>query len=289
MYQFSLEWMQSLYSKCFQCDRYSYPEALMLERVQHITSNLMKAVYRNVASALSSAHVLPFALSLCCSILIHDDKITLPEWNMFTGLHHIKNIHHLPFMKAPPLSTSPVHSARKSNGKYMRPQSNKHCLISLLDKPNFLNQQQWDACCELGRSLQVFTDFPIHVSQYSFVWKAFTDSRNPWLFNFDLWKSQTMTTVSSEAEHSTEFELKSLTQFQRLLLIQIFCPQHLASSVQSFIKIVLGEEYGMKPPLKLESIVQDTCNSTPILFVLGRGMIMIIIVIIIVLYTHLPE
>ncbi len=78
---------------------------------------------------------------------------------------------------------------------------------------------------------------------------------------------------SEKAEISTlpgEYQ-KSLTQFDRMILLRAMRPDRLLISLSDFISDMMGKEYVVQKPFSMGATFEETNNKTPVFFVLFAG------------------
>ena len=289
MYQFSLTWFQGIFSACIQGvsssptgdeDASWTNDSKFQQYIANIIQLLTKKVFDITSMALSSDHHLPFSFKFCSSILMQGDeireiepKISKAEWLALTengtslSPDVIRHRGHVFVPPTPPSTGSPVHSRRATSGSHRKyTVSDKH------KKPEFLSQEVWSASLRLESQLSCFIGLSAHLTNNSELWKAFINSAEPWEFKFT---SDVMNelTKQSDTRKPSKFNYKTLSHFQKLMLIKTFCPQHLTASVRWFIQLELGSEFIIKPPLDLGNVFKETNRFIPVLFILGPGIV----------------
>jgi len=63
----------------------------------------------------------------------------------------------------------------------------------------------------------------------------------------------------------------TLASHQLLLVIKTFLPEKMVTAIQDYIQQQLGASFVATPLLDLNSLLNDSTCTTPILFVLGQG------------------
>jgi dynein heavy chain len=74
--------------------------------------------------------------------------------------------------------------------------------------------------------------------------------------------------------HTNLLELafcRSLSNFQRLLILKALRPDKFVPAVASFVTATLGPQFTEPPPFNLASAFADSSATTPLLFVLSPG------------------
>lgn len=84
-----------------------------------------------------------------------------------------------------------------------------------------------------------------------------------WCTWFDVEKAET-------AKFPGEYE-KTLTQFDKLILLRAMRPDRLMNSLSDFIGNVMGKEYVVQRPFNMKSTYEETSNKIPVFFVLFAG------------------
>ena len=85
------------------------------------------------------------------------------------------------------------------------------------------------------------------------IWKEIVKSETPWMI-----------------ELPAVYEAR-LTPFQKTMVINILKTTKLMGSIKEFVKKEVGPFYIESPPFDLEGCLEDSSNSTPIIFVLSPG------------------
>jgi len=127
------------------------------------------------------------------------------------------------------------------------------------DKPNecsdFLDDKQWFNLVGLQECHDNFRGLVASLKDIGdkLIWKDIAKSEAPW-------------TIDMPAI----FEAK-LSSFQKTMILNVLKPTKLMGSVKEFVRVEAGPFYIESPPFDLEGALEDSGNTTPIIFVLSPG------------------
>ena len=62
-----------------------------------------------------------------------------------------------------------------------------------------------------------------------------------------------------------------LNQFQKMLVLKVFCEEKLLGAMTSFVQANLGRRFVEFPPIQMEELYTATNKFTPLIFVLSSG------------------
>ncbi len=86
----------------------------------------------------------------------------------------------------------------------------------------------------------------------------------------DDWQSWFDVEKAESAKLPGDYE-KSLTQFDKLILLRALRPDRLLNSLSIFIESMMGKDYVTQKPFSMKETYDETTNKTPIFFVLFAG------------------
>ncbi len=116
-----------------------------------------------------------------------------------------------------------------------------------------ISEFNWDLLCSLESKFENFEGIISDLIASPSKWEKY--SVTPDLFNNEI----------------PEPFSEKLNVFDKLLLVKIFQPKEILSSIRKFIKLKMGDFYLGVLDNSLESIYEESDNITPIIFVLSKG------------------
>ena len=121
-------------------------------------------------------------------------------------------------------------------------------------KPAFLTEKQFNDMLKLKDVDYLFNEIE----------ESFINDEQQWL-----------KLCASEEPHNLEFPstlvAKQITDFQKLLIIQIIRNEKLIGGIKNFIQIKMDQRFIESPPFNVEGAFEDSVKSTPIIFILTPG------------------
>lgn len=242
MYQFSMNWFQKIFCECLL----NQPSSKCLEaHLASIIETLTLTVLRRISFSVSADHYTPFVFQLCCALCLSDDscsflKVCADEWITMLKLANLLS------------KNTNSGEGRESN------QKNSSSEKSRMNKPACIEQRAWDAVSLLEKQLQCFKGLQRHISKCSEQWAGLSNSSAP-------------TAILQIMTEHDDFSPSLLTDFQQLLILQVFCSNRFSIEVQHFISKVLGEQWQTRPAVSLSDVLSTTEHEVPILLLVSGG------------------
>ena len=237
-YQFSMDWFQEIFCDCMEdLTKESY---ISQESVAKLSQKVTVKVLKEASYCISTKHYKAFAFRICCSISMSEDtdcKISSEEWKAATKVASILGV------------TDELDS--QANVKPCSHTSSKL-------KPKMISQKVWNSVSYLEKHVSCFEGLKNHITMYSQMWVEFMDCSNPIAYLRDMIENET-------------FSPSLLNSFQKLILVQVFCPDKFISEVNSLICKHLGNQYQEKQAVCLSEVIKCTKNKKPILLMLSDG------------------
>ena len=257
------------------------------EYIKCLLDTITLTLFERTSMAISESHHLAFVLKLCCSVLSSPDgvfqvtpKVEANEWKVMIKMALLLH---------PPQNSSVLHKKNKeastseSSPRTSRDMTTKRQESTIskkkIVKPNWVTLEKWDALNALEKSHSCFGGLQYHVHSNEHMWKSFIGASNPLDFRFE--DDSEFQTLKSEQEvfaserqrarsvTKKKFNASALTLFQRLILVQVFCPEQFSKVVRLFISNEMGHRYLEKPGISINNILKETNNHTPVLFILS--------------------
>ncbi len=272
VYTFSSDWFMEVFRNCVQsielptnADSTSsecgdYDSDSFEAYVDNIVNYLTLTVYHRVSYGLLTKHSLPFAFKLCAMLLIHNDE-TLASTYSIQKLEWMALLRDM-LSADPELGIDSQHSSKL-------PDTTAVMYKKL--KPEVISYEIWEGATTLDRALQSFNGFLMHIIHNSELWLQFSKSECPWLFDFaneEVIYEGSITRSKRRSSSFKPFALARINRFQRLILINLFCPSQLAASAKFYIEAEMGSEYTSTVPRDLDTIYQLTSNVKPALIII---------------------
>ncbi len=89
--------------------------------------------------------------------------------------------------------------------------------------------------------------------------------------NVPLWENYVLNEEEFYLQNIPGTYSKSLSIFEKLLILKIFKPEKLMFAFQKYVEKELGKLYAESPLPSMEALFADSDNRTPIIFVLSQG------------------
>ena len=210
------------------------------EGVAKLSQKVTATVLKEASYCISTEHYTAFAFRICCSISMSEDfdcKISFEEWKAVTKVACILGV-----------------TDELDGQADFKPCSHTSSKL----KPNMVTQKVWDSVSYLEKHLSCFEGLKNHITMHSQTWEEFMNCSNPITYLEDMTENQT-------------FSPSLLNSFQKLILVQVFCPDKFISEVNSFICKHLGNQYQEKQAVCLSEVIKCTKSKKPILLMLSDG------------------
>lgn len=254
MYTFSSQWFMEVFTKCIQ-SILSPPDDQEFDLYSdEIVEYLTISVFQRVTSGILTKHFLPFAFKLCTMLLLHKD----PSLNSSTIITHhewMALLKNTSLLEADASSTS----SPFSHGKKRRL------------KPEEIPADVWETAMSLAKTLPAFQGLLVHIVNNVKLWVQFSQAPYPWNFIYE-GEEIINKREATKRKHSTPiggpFMLDKINRFQRLLLINAFCPEQFAATVKWFVDSEMGVVYTTKIPCNLNTAHQQMTNTKPVLIII---------------------
>lgn len=237
-------------------------EASFKAYVREIVDFLTLTVYSKVSYGILTRHSLLFAFKLCCMLLLHQDQ----------SLRHpfsIRRSEWTTLLREGVASDSELAMDSQHSSKLVVPGSTK------FQKPEEISYEAWEGATTLDKAVAAFNGLVLHIVHNVGLWVEFSKSERPWLVKFDEEEveqpqqpAEPRVSKSRRRSSTARFLLGSLNHFQRLLLVNVFCPHRIAESARWLVETQLGSEYTAGLPRDLKTIYPLTGPVTPTLIVI---------------------
>ena len=225
--------------------------------VNRIVDFLTVTVYKKVSYGILSKHSLLFSFKLCTMLLMHQDN----SLRYSTTIRKSEWIALLRGSMAPDseLAMDSQHSSKlpvsTDSGKLL--------------KPDQISYEAWEGATLLDKALLSFNGLLAHIIQNVEIYVELSKSEHPWLMKFSTDEVVGPTSKSKRRSSSARcFALSLLNNFQRLVLINVFCPHQFAASARWLIETEMGSEFTVRPPCDLETIYPLTSTVIPALIII---------------------
>ncbi|XP_068088957.1 dynein axonemal heavy chain 14 isoform X3 [Hyperolius riggenbachi] len=235
------------------------------KHLHDICDALTRNVYKIVSSALFTEHRLCFSFLLAVNIMRRssDDSPSplgfLPqaEWDFFLNSVLLSS-----FMEK-------TRSAEDSANE-----------APALAVPQWLSGSTWRQCEYLTRHLGPFSRLCDSLSSGTQQWREFSNSDSLYDFLKKVYRTEEDEAQRSDTEdiggrgpHQSQamFPWEELTAFQKLILIKILRPECLIGAIREFIVEKMGTEYIQSNGVNLKQALEESSNSSPIIFILSSG------------------
>ena len=252
MYTFSSRWFMELFRNCIQSIKPPSEDHSFDLYLDEIVEYLTISVFHRVTSGILAKHFLPFSFKLCSMLLLHGD----PTLNSPTG---ITQQEWMALLK----NTSLLEPDPSSFSTSTPLRHRKICIV----KPDEISAEAWDGATFLSKMLQNFHGLLTHIVNNTDLWVQFFRSPTPWNFYFECEE----VIRSDDPISSTSFSINKINRFQRLLLVSVFCLEHLAVAVKWFVDEEMGVLYTTKIPCSLTTAYQEMNNINPVLIIITPG------------------
>ncbi|KAM5165262.1 dynein axonemal heavy chain 14 [Mantella aurantiaca] len=281
MYQFSLHWFHKVFVESMDISKTSQAHVSLISssgtirplsrqatmekeageeenkdiqrHLLNICDTLTANVYKIVSSSLFTEHKLCFSFLLAVNIMRNSSENVpsplgfLPhaEWNFFLNSVLLTN-----FM------------ARKDSPGDSAP-----------NIPQWLSGSTWRQCEYLTRNLEPFSALCDSLRSKNQQWSEFCNSNNLYEFLKSPYREEDYSTQegTTQGRSDGEFHWEKLSSFQKLILIKILRPECLISAIQDFITEKMGREYVQSNAMNLKQILEESSNTSPLIFILSSG------------------
>lgn len=227
--------------------------------VNDIVDHVTLTVFHRVTYGILARHFLPFAFKLCTMLLMHRDK-TL---NSSTTVRRSEWMALLRGNVTPDsdLDMDSQHSSKQPDAS----------VVFKKLKPEHISYEAWEGATRLDTALHGYSGLLMHIIHNVDIWVKFSKSECPWLEKFgdeEVMYEGSITRSRRRTSTSKPFVLSTINRFQRLVLINIFCPNQLAASAKWLIEHEMSAVYTTRVPPDLETIYQLTSSVIPALIII---------------------
>ncbi|CAM9811362.1 unnamed protein product, partial [Ectocarpus sp. 12 AP-2014] len=250
MYQYSLQYYQTLFDRCIDG---AEKDSDLARRLANLVSYSTRVIYGNICRGLFERHKLLFSALICFQILRHRSEIPREEWALF--------------LRGP----GPVdRSAQPSN-----------------PNPARLTPVQWDLLFaaeqravgggghsdESGGEQEEEGDEGVDgaaSSPLEGLCESLTESWEAWVSwadKGDVWDESRIPGAFFGKGKGEE----GASSFQKLLLVKAFREDQLLRCIAMFVGEKLGSSFAESPSASMEDIYADLDNKTPCIFILSTG------------------
>eukprot|EP00118_Oscarella_pearsei_P016795 m.162667 g.162667 ORF g.162667 m.162667 type:complete len:4507 (+) comp38847_c0_seq1:65-13585(+) len=261
MYHFSLDWFKNIFSACCKRQhRYSdVAHAPLLkdlgEYLNQIVADVTLTTYQETVLGMFAQHHLSFSFLLCCSILNHESGITDSEWRLFLQGSMYKTEIKGP-APSPPKSRPPTSRRLVSVASDIDEKEISEAKIASNSVPSWMAASTWKECLHIEATVPVFSGLCSLLKSDTDFATGFQESCNP----YDYFFSQTVDPF-----------WRTLSSFQRLLLVKTMRPQFLLKSIRQFISVELGHQFVSSPVAELIDVANKASPWQPIILILSPG------------------
>ena len=237
VYTFSSQWFLKVFIQCIQAIAPPTGHAPSFQLyVDELVEYLTITVFQKVSCGILMKHFLPFIFKLCAMLIVHKD----PSLKSRTSITHQEWM----FL----LKDTPQVEKTK------------------ISKPDEISPEAWESATMLAKFLPAFQRLLVHIVNNVGMWVEFSRSAVPWKY---VYKGEEVVKAAEAKRSSIEpFRLAYVNRFQKLLLVNAFCPGQLAAGVRWFVGSEMGVVYTTKASCSLQSVYRSMTNVKPVLFII---------------------
>ena len=239
MYQYSLKYFQQFFNACIESSEKS---SVLETRLRTLLDNTTMVSYTNVARGLFEQHKLVFSFMLCCNILRESGAVSGEEWNFFLR--------------------------GAAAGEKERDEMPSIAWLTL---------DVWFQCVDLEENVKAFrgltreilatpifiTYGDLEVALNPLEASEFVDA-GPLPDDIDAFRAENPDAVLGHWD-------ERLTEFQKLILIKVFCEERVIYAASLFVTRNLGQAFVESPSIELNLLYQNVNKTTPLIFILSTG------------------
>jgi dynein heavy chain len=240
MYQYSLSYYRTLFSRCVV---EAVSDSDLATRLQNILSHMTLTIFRNICRGLFEKDKMLFASSICFAVMRHSGKIYENEWNLF--------------LRGPGVVER---TEQPNNPCPGRISAHMWDLLYAVDTKLIVNlkSQEIEGECK-NNTVQM----PFRGICESLIHANLNSPEDEWCN----WLSSEKLLTSQLPEPFN----KDVNSFQRLILVRALAEDRLQKTIDDFVRIHLGKEFAESPAASMEEIYRDLTCTTPCIFVLSTG------------------
>lgn len=227
--------------------------------VDEIVDFLTLTVYSKVSYGIHTKHSLLFAFKLCTMLMMHQDE----SLRFSTTVRKSEWMALLRGSMAPDCELA-------MDSQYSSKQPVTTATYKTL-KPEQISYEAWESATLLDKALLSFNGLLTHIVHNVGMWVEFSKLDRPWLMDFADEALVQPGPISKSRRRSSSlknFSLVPLNHFQKLMLVNVFCPHQFAASAKWLIETEMGPEYTVRLPRDLKTIYPLTSTVTPALIII---------------------
>lgn len=231
MYQFSLQYFQSLFNVCLRDTE--APRDQVEDRINALIAYSTQTIYANVCRGLFERHKVLFSGLLAFSILRHANKIGADEWNLLL----------------------------RGSGMPDRASQPKN------PYPEKITGLSWDLLCAMENLYNVTDGEANKEARSASKFAGLTESIST---NLESWSSWLESEDPQAADLPLPFK-DSVSSFGKLLVCKALRDEKTLTAISTFVRSEFGDKLADSPSATMEEVLLDLDNATPCIFILSKG------------------